>query len=70
METRDNEQEKKQPTPIVDGDARPDLNIHGDETNSQRNHPIETPRDKKKGATTKNRNDKNSLEDYKDAKLE
>ena len=69
METRDNEQEKKQPTPIVDGDARPDLNIQGDEKTSRHDHPA-TPRDKKKGATTKNRNDKNSLEDYKDARLE
>lgn len=62
--------ERQKKTPIIDGDARPDLNVLGDEK-EPRDHPIETPRDREKqSATTKNRNDTNSLEDYKDAKME
>ena len=69
MEKENEEIRKRRETPIIDGDARPDMNIHGDD--EQRDHPIETPHDRdKKGLTTKNRNDKNSLEDYKDAKME
>jgi hypothetical protein len=71
METRDNDRKKKgQQTPIIDGDARPDMNVHGDEKRNQLDHPIPTPRDRDRETTTKNRNDSNSLEDYKDAKQE
>jgi hypothetical protein len=66
METRDKDFEKKkkeQHTPIIDGDARPDMNINPEDN---KDHPIETPTDKKL-KTTKNRNDSNSIEDYKDA---
>lgn len=69
MERKEGE-EKQKPvkrediTPIIDGDARPDINLNpGDE---ERNHPIPTPADKKK-KTTKNRVDTNSLEDFRDA---
>jgi hypothetical protein len=72
MKTKDEEPKKRiERTPIIDGDARPDLNIHGDELGESRDHPIPIPgENKKKSATTRNRNDKNSLEDYKDARLE
>ena len=70
MENNQNDKRtKKEHTPIIDGDARPDLNVHGDERENKKDHPIEIP-DKKKEGTTKNRNDKNSLEDYKDSILE
>jgi hypothetical protein len=69
MEQKDDDKRKKEKrTPIIDGDARPDMNVHGEEQNEAKGHPIEIP--KKKTATTRNRNDKNSLEDYKDAKLD
>jgi hypothetical protein len=68
MKARDNNKRKqKQATPIVDGDARPDININ---PTAEKDHPISTPRDRDKGVTTKNRNDKNSLEDFRDAKQE
>ena len=59
----------------VTGDARPDLNVHGEEREQTKEHPIPIPDKKKevssgKEVTTKNRNDKNSLEDYKDGKLD
>ena len=66
---QDDSRKKREQTPIIDGDARPDLNIHGEERKTQKDHPIEIP-DKKKEGTTKNRNDKNTLEDYKDSILE
>jgi hypothetical protein len=72
METKDEEPKKSdERTPIIDGDARPDLNIHGDAREESRDHPIPIPGEKeKKSATTRNRNDRNSLEDYKDARLD
>jgi hypothetical protein len=71
METRDGDKKKREkPTPIIDGDARPDLNIHGDEKDEPKDHPIKTPRGKGTNPTTKNRKDTNSLEDYKDGRLE
>jgi hypothetical protein len=70
MEPNDKKGKKNQEqTPIIDGDARPDINIHGDERTAQKDHPIETPRDRKK-RTTENRKDTNSLEDFKDARQE
>ena len=66
---KDDKKKREQQTPIIDGDARPDLNIHGEDRKNSKDHPIEIP-DKKKEGTTKNRNDKNSLEDYKDSILE
>jgi NAD(P)H dehydrogenase (quinone) len=57
----------ERPTPIIDGDARPDINLHPEEDQS-RNHPIPTPQDQEKAKTTTNRVDTNSLEDFRDAK--
>ena len=68
MEAQENNPKKKEDiTPIIDGDARPDINLHPED---KRDHPIPIPGDKEKGNTTKNRNDANSLEDYKDARSE
>ena len=70
MENKENDSKKKdQRTPIIDGDARPDMNIHGEDKEQRQDHPVEIPGKKKEG-TTKNRDDKNSLEDYKDAMLD
>jgi len=72
MEKQDEQpKNKNEQTPIIDGDARPDLNIHGDAREESHDHPIPIPGEKeKKPTTTRNRNDKNSLEDYKDGRLE
>ena len=69
METRDNDMSSKEKqTPIIDGDARPDINLHP-EDKPERDHPIAIP-GKREKITTKNRNDANSLEDFRDAKQE
>jgi hypothetical protein len=68
METRENEDQKKirkQQTPIIDGDARPDINLNPEDP---ANDPEGMRTDRSK--TTKNRNDTNSLEDFRDAKQE
>ena len=77
METNnENADKREKATPIIDGDARPDMNIHGDEPEQPKDHPIEIPYKKnEKGkaeekVTSQNRDDKNSLEDFKDAMLE
>ena len=68
MRTEDNDKKNKQQrTPIIDGDARPDLDVSAEQ---KKDHPVKTPHDTTKGVTTKNRKDKNSLEDYKDGRLE
>ncbi len=65
METRDQDrtEEKKRDTPIIDGDARPDINLNP-ESDSEK----EKAAQKDRGKTTKNRADTNSLEDFRDAK--
>lgn len=63
METSDREKKKPGTTPIIDGDARPDINIDPE----TRPRP-EIERVKDKGRTTKNRADKNNLEDFRDAR--
>jgi hypothetical protein len=71
METKDDEKRaNEKQVPIIDGDARPDLNVHGEESEKPKDHPIETPRDRRKNPTTKNRKDTNSLEDYKDGRMD
>lgn len=69
METRDNDKKKgnAQRTPIIDGDARPDMNLHPEDKKRERSD-IASIKDEKK--TTKNRVDTNSLEDFRDAKQE
>jgi hypothetical protein len=63
METKNNKR-RKDITPIIDGDARPDINLNPEE----KDHPIPTPADIDKANTTKNRNDSNSLENFRDAR--
>jgi hypothetical protein len=58
------DREKRAETPIIDGDARPDIDLHPED--KLKDHPIPTPKDNEK--FTKNRVDVNSLEDYKDSK--
>ena len=58
------ENEKKE-TPIIDGDARPDMPVDaGDEKNKKDRHKT----DKNKKFETERLTDINTLEDYKDAK--
>ena len=52
-------------TPIIDGDARPDINIDPEDASEK-----DTTSEENKSKTTKNRNDRNSLEDFRDAKQE
>ncbi len=66
METRDqehHEKKKARETPIIDGDARPDINL-----NPENHSEEEKAAQKDRGKTTKNRVDTNSLEDFRDAK--
>ena len=64
MERR--EKGKKEPrTPIIDGDARPDININPEDASKKESNLKED-----KSKTTKNRVDRNSLEDFRDAKQE
>jgi hypothetical protein len=61
MKNRENEKKQK-PTPIVDGDARPDMPLT---PGNEKKSGIE-----KKTKTTVNRADKDSREDFKDAKMD
>jgi hypothetical protein len=61
---QEQEQEKEQQTPIIDGDARPDIDLNPGEPGSDEYARRRTD----KGKTTKNRVDTNSLEDFRDAK--
>jgi hypothetical protein len=61
----DEKEREKRETPIIDGDARPDMPIDPEKESREK------PTDKKKGDTkfeTERVSDVNSLEDYKDAK--
>ncbi len=66
MENRNQEhhdKERERQTPIIDGDARPDINL------DPKSEPEkEKVAQKDGGKTTKNRADTNSLEDFRDAK--
>ena len=60
----DDKEKNKQPrTPIIDGDARPDIDLNPEDTASD-----EAAKKNDRGKTTKNRVDTNSLEDFRDAK--
>ncbi|GEM_PF-4371691 len=59
----DKEKDLRPRTPIIDGDARPDIDL-----NPEDNLNDEAARNKDRGKTTKNRADTNSLEDFRDAK--
>lgn len=65
LEDKKKQKEKGELTPIVDGDARPDMEVNPQEQGKE--GPDAT---KEKDKFTGNRMDKNSLEDYKDAKTE
>jgi hypothetical protein len=64
MKSHDKKQPKtkKDITPIIDGDARPDINL---EPESKKDSPSGKGTERKK--FTPGRNDKDSMEDYKDA---
>ena len=74
MNTSDKAKEQKERehhTPIIDGDARPDINLEPKEKVKKGAHPIPIPEDEsKKEKFTRNRVDTNSLEDFRDAKQE
>ena len=57
----ESEKERAKQTPIIDGDARPDIDLNPEDKPKDNIIPIPD-----KGKTTPNRNDANSLEDYKD----
>jgi hypothetical protein len=63
MDQKKNEKEKRE-TPIIDGDARPDMPVDPQEEKDQ-TPPTGSP-DKQK-FTSERVSDLNSLEDYKDA---
>ena len=63
MEKKQKEKEKRE-TPIIDGDARPDMPLDAGETDRKKNKKPETG----KKFETERLSDTNSLEDYKDAK--
>lgn len=62
MSRKEKQKKSKRSTPIVDGDARPDMPLNPDtqdETDNQRSKKFEEER----------MSDVNTLEDYKDARL-
>jgi hypothetical protein len=63
MEEANKETRKKNQTPIIDGDARPDINLDPEEEDKKKR---ERPTEKK--FESERHGDVNSLEDYKDAK--
>ena len=62
---RDKKQKEKRETPIIDGDARPDLPVDAEKKKTSKNSP---KTDQGKKFETERLSDINSLEDYKDAK--
>ena len=65
LKIMEKEEKQKRETPIVDGDARPDVPVDGNEIKDQEKRK-KNPDDKK--FETERVSDVNSLEDYKDAK--
>ena len=63
MEANDKNKKKQASEPIIDGDARPDIN-----TNPEDKPKPGIKRVKDSGKTTQNRADKNNLEDFRDAR--
>jgi len=61
----DNKEREKRETPIVDGDARPDMPLHPEEKSQARQ---KRPDKKNKKFEAERSSDVNSLEDFKDAK--
>lgn len=63
METNDNKKKQTRETPIIDGDARPDININPEDKPKRG-----IKRVKDSARTTQNRADRNNLEDFRDAR--
>ncbi|HEU5147426.1 MAG TPA: hypothetical protein VFT90_11960 [Chryseosolibacter sp.] len=61
---KDEEEREKRETPIIDGDARPDINLHPDVELEKKNKKAQKDDEKFKA---ERKSDINSLEDYKDA---
>lgn len=67
MDNKQKEQEKKRNTPIVDGDARPDMPLNPKEKKGQRGQENGNPDPDSKFESERS-SDLNSMEDFKDAK--
>ncbi len=70
---KDKEQEEKRQTPIVDGDARPDIPSNPEDAGSPTEKDSRKKENRNPGKTgnkfeSERQSDLNSLEDYKDAK--
>jgi hypothetical protein len=63
----DKEQKEKRETPIIDGDARPDMPVDP-QADESRHAPGESADQKEKKFTSERLSDLNSLEDQKDAR--
>jgi hypothetical protein len=63
METNEKKRAKEKQAPIIDGDARPDINLNPEDKPKKGIKQV-----KDKGKTTQNRADRNSLEDFRDGK--
>lgn len=70
MDQKENEKRKEDITPIIDGDARPDINLHPEDAKQKKKSIIPIPGKDDETIVTKNRNDANSLENFRDAKQE
>lgn len=70
MEQKDNDKRKRDITPIIDGDARPDIDLNPEDERRKNKGIIPIPGENKEAIATKNRNDENSLENFRDAKQE
>lgn len=62
----DNKEREKRETPIIDGDARPDMPLHPEDKSQVIRKKRSSKQDKKFEAERSS--DVNSLEDFKDAK--
>lgn len=61
----DNKEREKRETPIIDGDARPDMPLHPENKAERKNRKRD---DKDEKFEAERSSDVNSLEDFKDAK--
>jgi len=61
----DRKEKEKRETPIIDGDARPDMPVDSDAVREEQKKRKTVPDDK---FESERKGDVNSLEDYKDAK--
>lgn len=66
MTNHDREERERKATPIIDGDARPDIDLDPDTGKRPKDDAHSKPKEKK--FESERHGDVNSLEDYKDAK--